>query len=143
MPKLIKKLPYLGTSVKSLDMSRCTELKVIESSHIRCNNETIVFPIGVEEIGEKAIDFGYCRNLKSIFLPPTIKEVETGSCFVCVYCYAPEMESVKTIIEDSERLLVLPQYYDSYHEQAEAEGVEDIEDKLGKIPDDKLYFYDE
>ena len=57
-----------------------------------------------------------------------------------VYCYARELENVKDIIEKCACLLVLPQYYDSYYDQAVAEGAEGC---LDKIPEDKLYFYDE
>ena len=139
LPKLIKKLPPLGSHIKSLDMSRCRKLKVL-TNFLDCSNETIVFPMGVEEIDREV--FKCCDNLKSIYLPPTIKEVELASSIdnIDIYCYAPELETVKDIIEDCACLYVLPQYYDSYYNQGVAE---DAEGYLDKIPDDKLYFYDE
>ena len=138
LSKNIKKLPALGCNIKSLDMSRCKKLKVL-TAPIDCSNKTIVFPVGVEEIEESVFDSG---QFESIFLPPTIKEIELNNYTnrANVYCYAPELENVKDIIEKCACLLVLPQYYDSYYDQAVAEGAEGY---LEKISEDKLYFYDE
>ena len=144
LPKNIKKLPVLTVAlraeaqIKSLDMSRCKKLKVL-TAPITCSSKTIVFPVGVEEIEESVFDSG---QFESIFLPPTIKEVELNNSAddANVYCYARELENVKDIIEKCACLLVLPQYYDSYYDQAVAEGAEGC---LDKIPEDKLYFYDE
>lgn len=138
LPKNIKKLPALGCNIKSLDMSRCKKLKVL-TAPIDCSNKTIVFPVGVEKIEESVFDFG---QFESIFLPPTIKEIELNNYTnrANVYCYAPELENVKDIIEKCACLFVLPQYYDNYYEQAVAEGAKGC---LDKIPEDKFYFYDE
>lgn len=123
--------------IKKLDMSKCEKLRVI--SELRCSNKTIVIPMGVEEIDENV--FVGCRP-ESVFLPPTINEVSGGLCTrnIDFYCYAPELEEIKEILENCHCFYVLPQYYDSYLEQAEAEGAEGC---LDKISDDKLYFYDE
>ena len=148
LPKNIKKLPVLTVAVraedqiKSLDMSRCKNLKVL-TAPITCSSKTIVFPVGVEEIEADVFKYNYkLGQFESIFLPPTIKEVELNNSAnkANVYCYAPELENVKDIIEKCACLLVLPQYYDSYYDQAVAEGAEGY---LDKIPEDKLYFYDE
>ena len=148
LPKNIKKLPVLTVAVraeaqiKSLDMSRCKKLKVL-TAPITCSSKTIVFPVGVEEIEADVFKYNYkLGQFESIFLPPTIKEVELNNSAnkANVYCYAPELENVKDIIEKCACLLVLPQYYDSYYDQAVAEGAEGY---LDKIPEDKLYFYDE
>lgn len=138
LSKNIKKLPALGCNIKSLDMSRCKKLKVL-TAPIDCSNKTIVFPVGVEEIEESVFDSG---QFESIFLPPTIKEIELNNYTnrANVYCYAPELENVKDIIEKCACLFVLPQYYDNYYEQAVAEGAKGC---LDKIPEDKFYFYDE
>lgn len=119
-------------------MSRCKNLKVL-TAPIDCSNKTIVFPVGVEEIEESVFDSG---QFESIFLPPTIKEIELNNYTnrANVYCYAPELENVKDIIEKCACLFVLPQYYDSYYDQAVAEGAQGC---LDKIPEDKFYFYDE
>ena len=148
LPKNIKKLPVLTVAlraeaqIKSLDMSRCKKLKVL-TAPITCSSKTIVFPVGVEEIEADVFKYNYkLGQFESIFLPPTIKEVELNNSAdeANVYCYAPELENVKDIIEKCACLLVLPQYYDSYYDQAVAEGAEGY---LDKIPEDKLYFYDE
>ena len=147
LPKNIKKLPVLTVAlraeaqIKSLDMSRCKNLKVL-TAPITCSSKTIVFPIGVEEIETAVFKYNKPGQFESIFLPPTIKEVELNNSAdeANVYCYAPELENVKDIIEKCACLLVLPQYYDSYYDQAVAEGAEGC---LDKIPEDKLYFYDE
>ena len=147
LPKNIKKLPVLTVAlraeaqIKSLDMSRCKNLKVL-TAPITCSSKTIVFPIGVEEIETAVFKYNKPGQFESIFLPPTIKEVELNNSAddANVYCYAPELENVKDIIEKCACLLVLPQYYDSYYDQAVAEGAEGY---LDKIPEDKLYFYDE
>ena len=148
LPKNIKKLPVLTVAVraeaqiKSLDMSRCKKLKVL-TAPITCSSKTIVFPVGVEEIEADVFKYNFKHGqFESIFLPPTIKEVELNNSAdeANVYCYAPELENVKDIIEKCACLLVLPQYYDSYYDQAVAEGAEGY---LDKIPEDKLYFYDE
>ena len=147
LPKNIKKLPVLTVAlraeaqIKSLDMSRCKNLKVL-TAPITCSSKTIVFPIGVEEIETAVFKYNKPGQFESIFLPPTIKEVELNNSAdeANVYCYAPELENVKEIIEKCACLLVLPQYYDSYYDQAVAEGAEGC---LDKIPEDKLYFYDE
>ena len=148
LPKNIKKLPVLTVAlraeaqIKSLDMSRCKKLKVL-TAPITCSSKTIVFPVGVEEIEADVFKYNFKHGqFESIFLPPTIKEVELNSSAdeANVYCYAPELENVKDIIEKCACLLVLPQYYDSYYDQAVAEGAEGC---LDKIPEDKLYFYDE
>lgn len=141
LPKDIKKMPKLSVIrnvIKSLDMSRCKKLKVL-TAPLSCYSNTIVFPIGVEEI---EVSVFYRSGFKSIYLPPTIKEVELDSSAdeANVYCYAPELENVKDIIEKCACLLVLPQYYDNYYDQVVAEGAEGC---LDKIPEDKLYFYDE
>ena len=148
LPKNIKKLPVLTVAlraeaqIKSLDMSRCKKLKVL-TAPITCSSKTIVFPVGVEEIEADVFKYNFKHGqFESIFLPPTIKEVELNNSAdeANVYCYAPELENVKDIIEKCACLLVLPQYYDSYYDQAVAE---DAEGYLDKIPEDKLYFYDE
>ena len=147
LPKNIKKLPVLTVAlraeaqIKSLDMSRCKKLKVL-TAPITCSSKTIVFPVGVEEIETAVFKYNKPGQFESIFLPPTIKEVELNNSAddANVYCYAPELENVKDIIEKCACLLVLPQYYDSYYDQAVAEGAEGY---LDKIPEDKLYFYDE
>lgn len=144
LPKDIKKLPTLiGLSgeIKSLDMSRCKKLKVL-TAPITCSSKTIVFPVGVEEIETAVFKYNKPGQFESIFLPPTIKEVELNYSAddANVYCYAPELENVKDIIEKCACLLVVPQYYDSYLDQAVAEGAEGY---LDKIPEDKFYFYDE
>lgn len=148
LPKNIKKLPVLTVAVraeaqiKSLDMSRCKNLKVL-TAPITCSSKTIVFPVGVEEIEADVFKYNFkCGQFESIFLPPTIKEVELNNSAnkANVYCYAPKLENVKDIIEKCACLLVLPQYYDSYYDQAVAEGAKGY---LDKIPEDKLYFYDE
>ena len=148
LPKNIKKLPVLTVAlraeaqIKSLDMSRCKKLKVL-TAPITCSSKTIVFPVGVEEIEADVFKYNFKHGqFESIFLPPTIKEVELNNSAdeANVYCYAPELENVKDIIEKCACLLVLPQYYDSYYDQAVAEGAEGY---LDKIPEDKLYFYDE
>ena len=147
LPKNIKKLPVLTVAlraeaqIKSLDMSRCKNLKVL-TAPITCSSKTIVFPIGVEEIETAVFKYNKPGQFESIFLPPTIKEVELNNSAddANVYCYARELENVKDIIEKCACLLVLPQYYDSYYDQAVAEGAEGY---LDKIPEDKLYFYDE
>ena len=147
LPKNIKKLPVLTVAlraeaqIKSLDMSRCKKLKVL-TAPITCSSKTIVFPVGVEEIETAVFKYNKPGQFESIFLPPTIKEVELNNYTnrANVYCYAPELENVKDIIEKCACLLVLPQYYDSYYDQAVAEGAEGC---LDKIPEDKLYFYDE
>ena len=148
LPKNIKKLPVLTVAlraeaqIKSLDMSRCKKLKVL-TAPITCSSKTIVFPVGVEEIEANVFKYNFKHGqFESIFLPPTIKEVELNNSAdeANVYCYAPELENVKDIIEKCACLLVLPQYYDSYYDQAVAEGAEGY---LDKIPEDKLYFYDE
>ena len=148
LPKNIKKLPVLTVAVraeaqiKSLDMSRCKKLKVL-TAPITCSSKTIVFPVGVEEIEADVFKYNFKHGqFESIFLPPTIKEVELNNSAddANVYCYARELENVKDIIEKCACLLVLPQYYDSYYDQAVAEGAEGC---LDKIPEDKLYFYDE
>lgn len=147
LPKNIKKLPVLTVAlraeaqIKSLDMSRCKNLKVL-TAPITCSSKTIVFPIGVEEIETAVFKYNKPGQFESIFLPPTIKEVELNNSAddANVYCYAPELENVKDIIEKCACLLVLPQYYDCYYDQAVAEGAEGC---LDKIPEDKLYFYDE
>ena len=147
LPKNIKKLPVLTVAlraeaqIKSLDMSRCKNLKVL-TAPITCSSKTIVFPIGVEEIETAVFKYNKPGQFESIFLPPTIKEVELNNSAddANVYCYARELENVKDIIEKCACLLVLPQYYDSYYDQAVAEGAEGC---LDKIPEDKLYFYDE
>ena len=145
LPKNIKKLPVLTVAlraeaqIKSLDMSRCKNLKVL-TAPITCSSKTIVFPIGVEEIETAVFKYNKPGQFESIFLPPTIKEVELNNSAddANVYCYARELENVKDIIEKCACLLVLPQYYDSYYDQAVAEGAEGC---LDKIPEDKLYFY--
>ena len=148
LPKNIKKLPVLTVAlraeaqIKSLDMSRCKNLKVL-TAPITCSSKTIVFPVGVEEIEADVFKYNFKHGqFESIFLPPTIKEVELNNSAddANVYCYARELENVKDIIEKCACLLVLPQYYDSYYDQAVAEGAEGC---LDKIPEDKLYFYDE
>lgn len=147
LPKNIKKLPVLTVAlraeaqIKSLDMSRCKNLKVL-TAPITCSSKTIVFPIGVEEIETAVFEYNKPGQFESIFLPPTIKEVELNNSAddANVYCYARELENVKDIIEKCACLLVLPQYYDSYYDQAVAEGAEGY---LEKISEDKLYFYDE
>ena len=147
LPKNIKKLPVLTVAlraeaqIKSLDMSRCKNLKVL-TAPITCSSKTIVFPIGVEVIETAVFKYNKPGQFESIFLPPTIKEVELNNSAddANVYCYARELENVKDIIEKCACLLVLPQYYDSYYDQAVAEGAEGC---LDKIPEDKLYFYDE
>ena len=148
LPKNIKKLPVLTVAlrgeaqIKSLDMSRCKKLKVL-TAPITCSSKTIVFPVGVEEIEADVFKYNFKHGqFESIFLPPTIKEVELNNSAddANVYCYARELENVKDIIEKCACLLVLPQYYDSYYDQAVAEGAEGC---LDKIPEDKLYFYDE
>ena len=148
LPKNIKKLPVLTVAlraeaqIKSLDMSRCKKLNVL-TAPITCSSKTIVFPVGVEEIEANVFKYNFKHGqFESIFLPPTIKEVELNNSAdeANVYCYAPELENVKDIIEKCACLLVLPQYYDSYYDQAVAEGAEGY---LDKIPEDKLYFYDE
>ena len=148
LPKNIKKLPVLTVAVraeaqiKSLDMSRCKKLKVL-TAPITCSSKTIVFPVGVEEIEADVFKYNFKHGqFESIFLPPTIKEVELNNSAddANVYCYARELENVKDIIEKCACLLVLPQYYDSYYDQAVAEGAEGY---LEKISEDKLYFYDE
>ena len=147
LPKNIKKLPVLTVAlraeaqIKSLDMSRCKKLKVL-TAPITCSSKTIVFPVGVEEIETAVFKYNKPGQFESIFLPPTIKEVELNNSAddANVYCYARELENVKDIIEKCACLLVLPQYYDSYYDQAVAEGAEGC---LDKIPEDKLYFYDE
>lgn len=148
LPKNIKKLPVLTVAlraeaqIKSLDMSRCKKLKVL-TAPITCSSKTIVFPVGVEEIEADVFKYNFKHGqFESIFLPPTIKEVELNNSAddANVYCYAPELENVKDIIEKCACLLVLPQYYDCYYDQAVAEGAEGC---LDKIPEDKLYFYDE
>lgn len=147
LPKNIKKLPVLTVAlraeaqIKSLDMSRCKNLKVL-TAPITCSSKIIVFPIGVEEIETAVFKYNKPGQFESIFLPPTIKEVELNNSAddANVYCYAPELENVKDIIEKCACLLVLPQYYDCYYDQAVAEGAEGC---LDKIPEDKLYFYDE
>ena len=147
LPKNIKKLPVLTVAlraeaqIKSLDMSRCKNLKVL-TAPITCSSKAIVFPIGVEEIETAVFKYNKPGQFESIFLPPTIKEVELNNSAddANVYCYARELENVKDIIEKCACLLVLPQYYDSYYDQAVAEGAEGC---LDKIPEDKLYFYDE
>ena len=148
LPKNIKKLPVLTVAlraeaqIKSLDMSRCKKLNVL-TAPITCSSKTIVFPVGVEEIEANVFKYNFKHGqFESIFLPPTIKEVELNNSAdeANVYCYAPELENVKDIIEKCACLLVLPQYYDSYYDQAVAEGAEGC---LDKIPEDKLYFYDE
>ena len=147
LPKNIKKLPVLTVAlraeaqIKSLDMSRCKNLKVL-TAPITCSSKTIVFPVGVEEIETAVFKYNKPGQFESIFLPPTIKEVElnNSAADANVYCYAPELENVKDIIEKCACLLVLPQYYNSYYDQAVAEGAEGY---LDKISEDKLYFYDE
>lgn len=148
LPKNIKKLPVLTVAlraeaqIKSLDMSRCKKLKVL-TAPITCSSKTIVFPVGVEEIEADVFKYNFKHGqFESIFLPPTIKEVELNNSAdeANVYCYAPELENVKDIIEKCACLLVLPQYYDSYYDQAVAEGAQGC---LDKIPEDKFYFYDE
>lgn len=141
LPKNIKKLPALGCNIKALDMSRCKKLKVL-TAPITCSSKTIVFPVGVEEIEADVFRYNKSGQFESIFLPPTIKEVELDSSAdeANVYCYAPELENVKDIIEKCACLFVLPQYYDNYYDQVVAEGAEGC---LDKIPEDKLYFYDE
>ena len=141
LPKNIKKLPVLTVAlraeaqIKSLDMSRCKNLKVL-TAPITCSSKTIVFPIGVEEIETAVFKYNKPGQFESIFLPPTIKEVELNNSAddANVYCYARELENVKDIIEKCACLLVLPQYYDSYYDQAVAEGAEGY---LDKIPEDK------
>ena len=141
LPKNIKKLPVLTVAlraeaqIKSLDMSRCKNLKVL-TAPITCSSKTIVFPIGVEEIETAVFKYNKPGQFESIFLPPTIKEVELNNSAddANVYCYARELENVKDIIEKCACLLVLPQYYDSYYDQAVAEGAEGC---LDKIPEDK------
>ena len=141
LPKNIKKLPVLTVAlraeaqIKSLDMSRCKKLKVL-TAPITCSSKTIVFPVGVEEIETAVFKYNKPGQFESIFLPPTIKEVELNNSAdeANVYCYAPELENVKDIIEKCACLLVLPQYYDSYYDQAVAEGAEGC---LDKIPEDK------
>ena len=147
LPKNIKKLPVLTVAlraeaqIKSLDMSRCKKLKVL-TAPITCSSKTIVFPVGVEEIEADVFKYNKSGQFESIFLPPTIKEIELNNSAdeANVYCYAPELENVKDIIEKCACLFVLPQYYDSYYDQAVAEGAQGC---LDKIPEDKLYFYDE
>ena len=141
LPKNIKKLPVLTVAlraeaqIKSLDMSRCKKLKVL-TAPITCSSKTIVFPVGVEEIETAVFKYNKPGQFESIFLPPTIKEVELNNSAddANVYCYARELENVKDIIEKCACLLVLPQYYDSYYDQAVAEGAEGC---LDKIPEDK------
>ena len=147
LPKNIKKLPVLMVAlraeaqIKSLDMSRCKKLKVL-TAPITCSSKTIVFPAGVEKIEADVFKYNKSGQFESIFLPPTIKEIELNNSAdeANVYCYAPELENVKDIIEKCACLFVLPQYYDSYYDQAVAEGAQGC---LDKIPEDKFYFYDE
>ena len=83
------------------------------------------------------------KRLKSIYLPPTLTEVEIPEDEyknVVIYCFSPELDSLEDIVERCACLYVLPQYLNNYKEQAEAE---EVSGNIEQIPDDKLYFYDE
>ena len=142
LPASLKKLPSLmgwNGAVKSLDMSRCKKLRVI-TEDLKCTGKSISFPMGVEEIEATAFVHS---NFKSIYLPPTVTEVELDPIYTgdtAVYCYAPELDTLENLLDRCDCLYVLPQYIDNYTELAEAE---EVEGNIDVIPDDKIYFYEE
>ena len=132
----LKRLGSLGDCSINVDFSKCKNIKVL-NERLNFANKILVLPMGVEEIMSDALT----SNVEELYLPPTIKVMGDSYFYNCpnIYCYAPKLESLE--LEDfNGTLFVLPQYYDSYCEQASIEGANI---QVEKIPDDKLYFYDE
>ena len=136
LPESLKRLGSIGDRSINVDFSKCKNIKVL-NERLNFANKILVLPMGVEEIMSDALT----SNVEELYLPPTIKVMGDSDFYNCpnIYCYAPKLESLE--LEDfNGTLFVLPQYYDSYCEQASIEGANI---QVEKIPDDKLYFYDE
>ena len=136
LPESLKRLGSSGDCSINVDFSKCKNFKVL-NEQLNFANKILVLPMGVEEIMPNA----FKSNVEELYLPPTIKVMGDSYFYNCpnIYCYAPKLESLE--LEDfNGTLFVLPQYYDSYCEQASIEGANI---QVEKIPDDKLYFYDE
>jgi len=150
-PSALQKLGWLGTDLaklKKLDFSKVTKLKVIPEGFIGDNTpklKEIALPIGVTTIEENIGG----ENLKRLFLPPTIQEVENLHQFnIDIYCFSPAIEELEPIAEDIDeeekaiRLYVLPEYLESYKAQREAERINEKFLIIDVIPEEYRYFYD-
>ena len=150
-PSSLQELGCLGTDLtklKKLDFSKVTKLKVIPEGFIGDNTpklKEIALPIGVTTIQENIGG----ENLKRLFLPPTIQEVENLHQFnIDIYCFSPAIEELEPIAEDIDeeekaiRLYVLPAYLESYKAQREAERINEKFLIIDVIPEEYRYFYD-
>ena len=150
-PSSLQELGCLGTDLtklKKLDFSKVTKLKVIPEEFIGVNTpklKEIALPIGVTTIEENIGG----ENLKRLFLPPTIQEVENLHQFnIDIYCFSPAIEELEPIAEDIDeeekaiRLYVLPEYLESYKAQREAERINEKFLIIDVIPEEYRYFYD-
>lgn len=153
LPKSLVEFPQLGAGdeencslkrLKVVDMHNCHLIKECTTPLVEIAEnkiEVIAIPDGVELVEEDF--FKGLKRLKSIYLPPTLTEVEIPEDEyknVVIYCFSPELDSLEDIVERCACLYVLPQYLNNYKEQAEAE---EVSGNIEQIPDDKLYFYDE
>ena len=153
LPKSLVEFPQLGAGdeencslkrLKVVDMHNCHLIKECTTPLVEIAEnkiEVIAIPDGVELV--EADFFEGLKRLKSIYLPPTLTEVEIPEDEyknVVIYCFSPELDSLEDIVERCACLYVLPQYLNNYKEQAEAE---EVSGNIEQIPDDKLYFYDE
>lgn len=132
LPESLKKLESLTGNYRStinVDLSKCKNIKVL-SEKLDYANDELTLPVGVEEVLADVLP----SDVKVVLLPPTMKVMEDSADNIL--CYAPKLES----LDFRGVLYVLPQYYDSYCEQASIEGANI---QVEKIPDEYLYFYDE
>jgi len=128
-----------------IDMSRVTMLETIPQECIDIKKPyTLVLPNGVKNIEDDA----FYGDLQKLFLPPTIEEIgDFGFYDIDVYCFAPKMKTLGSLVEGLElgqliRLYVLPDYLNQYVAQRDAEDISEENLSISVIPDDYLYVYD-
>ena len=149
-PRELCKLGRLGENcekLRKLEFSKVSKLKVIPENFICPNTpklKEIALPVGVTKL-EECIG---AENLSRLFLPPTIEEIEDlHQINLDIYCFAPKLEELGEMIESIEdpdeacHLFVLPEYFDAYKAQCDAEKISDFL-TIDVIPEEFRYYYD-
>ena len=124
-------------SLEEIDLSKVTKLKVIPKGFETGNEKQMIIPMGVTTIRKDAFK---CCAKYSLFLPPTLKNYkDTNGNWESVYLFAPPLDELDNIFENSNNLYVLPKYLKEYKSIHKALGGWH---EIHPMPDEYLYFYD-
>lgn len=150
-PCELRQIGILGEGLEKLrrlDFSKVTQLRVIPEYFIGDNTphlKEIVLPVGVTKIEECIGGI----NLSRLFLPPSIEEVEDlHQIKLDIYCFAPKLDELGMMVESIEEpdgachLFVLPEFFDAYKAQRDAEGISETILTIDVIPEEFRYYYD-